>query len=233
MQTVFHHRLRVYRGLLLTVLALGGLLLGAVSAGAEEKSWSLMGGYAKEEGTFFNGTYRLSPSWQLNLRRLEERLQFRAAYLPVPNLSLQAGYDFTNGQYLAGLTYRHQLGENTAFLADATGYRRRDVNEYLLEYQCDLEIGVSEDFNHLVFAGIRGEYIPGKPHEPEIYVKIDANWYFGKNKNWHIHLEPLVLVEGRIDYKTAVSWRWPGGTEVGVYYKNEELLWDAGIFFKL
>ncbi|NLY88544.1 MAG: hypothetical protein GX085_02845 [Firmicutes bacterium] len=232
MRIAYHHNNWVYRGLFLAVLALGGLFFGGVSAGAvEDKPWSLMGGYAVEEGALFDGTYNLSPAWQLNLSRLEERLQLRAVYLPTPNWSLQAGYDFTKEQYLAGLKYRGELGENTAFLAKATGYRRRDVNEYLLDYQCDLEIGVNLEHDHLVFAGIRGEYIPGKPHDPEIYIRLDLNWNFGRD--WHLRLEPLVLVEGRIDHRTTLSRKWPNGTEAGIYCKNEEFRWDAGIFVKL
>jgi hypothetical protein len=235
---VFHHRLRVYQGLILAALVLGGLLLGGISVWAAEdepedkpdyKRGSLMAGYAMEEGAVFDGTFRFSPSWQLNLSRLEERLQLRAAYLPVPNLSLQAGYDFTTEEYLAGMKYRGVLGENTAFLADATGYYRQEVNEYLLDYQCDLEIGIGK--GHFVFAGIRGEFIPNIEHDPEIYIKVDLNWDFGRN--WHLRLEPLVLVEGRIEHKTTLSRKWANGVEAGIYCKNEELRWDAGIFIEL
>lgn len=257
MRIIFHHHPWVYRGLFLTVLALGGILLSGVSAGAESagamsaeaettsvetapagtdsailaenRPWSLMGGYAVEEGALFDGTYSFSPAWQLNLSRREERLQLRAAYLPVPNLSLQAGYDFTTEQYLAGLKYRGEMGENTAFLAKATGYRQQDVDEYFLDYQFDLEIGIHH--GHLVFAGIRGEYIPEKPHDPEIYVRMDLNWDFGRN--WHLRLEPLVLVEGRVDHRTTLSRKWSNGTEIGIYCKNEDLRWDGGIFVKL
>lgn len=201
----------------------------AGSASAADRPFSILGGYAVEEGVFFDGTYRLSPAWQMHLSRLEERLQFRAAYLPAPNLSLQAGYDFTNKRYLAGLKYRAQLGENTAFLAEGAGYRHLNANKYFLEYQCDLEIGIGN--NNLVFAGIRGEYLPGTAHDPEIYVKLDLNWDFAEK--WHLRIEPLVLVEGRIDHRTTLSRKWPNGTEAGIYFKNEELRWDGGIFLKL
>lgn len=256
MRIISRHRHWFYRGLLLAALALGGILLngasvvaesaGAASAGTaetasaetvetaaeaegEKKPFSLMAGYAMEEGVLFDGTYRLSPAWQLHLSRLEERLQFRAAFLPTPNLSLQAGYDLTNERYLAGLKYRAPLGENTAFLAEGTGYRRRDVDEYFLEYQCDLEIGVGN--NNLVFAGIRGEYLPGTAHDPEIYIKVDFNWDFGKS--WRLRLEPLILVEGRIDHRTTLSKKWPNGVEAGIYCQNNEFIWDGGIFLKL
>lgn len=230
MRIISRAHARGSRGLLLAVLALGGVLICGVSAGAaEDKPWSLMGGYAVEEGAFFDGTYHFNPAWQLNLSRLDRRLQMRASYLPVPNLALEAGYDLTKEQYLAGLKYRRRLGENIAVLAKATGYRRREVNKYSLDYQGDLEIGIGGD--NLAFAGIRGEYIPGTAHDPEIYIRMDFNWYFGEN--WRLRFEPLILVEGRIDHQTTVSRKWENGTEAGLYFKNDEFLWDAGIFVKM
>lgn len=219
------------RILLPAVLILGGVFLAAAPAGAgEDKSYAVRGSYSLLEDFSLEGDYRFDPSFYLNFSFLDKHWRLQAKYLPVPALALKAGYDATDGKYLAGLEHQWRLGENIMLLSEVTGFKPREGDEYSLDYQSRFRIGIGGD--NLVYAGIKGDYIPEVEHDPEFFVQLDLNWYF--RHGWRLRFEPYIMVEGDFHHRISLDRKWDNGIKGGIFIgQNEEYYWDAGLFINL